>query len=229
MPSTHHRILTKRPAIASITAPTTSSQAPSAAMTLDITTGQVTQTTSDPTKGTTPTATAPITKSMAAPLPGMTSTSSAVVVPTVPSPFAGTTGVRPVASAGSGSASSSSGSQSASNLLQNSAISSVLQPSTPVVTTSPSLPPPSTPPSHSPHHHLRLGPDLLLCRLRLRQCRKRKRAVCRSQQESLLAAAENDPRLRSPLVNILNVAQRLRLRCCHRLRPRRMTVLSSRF
>ncbi|TMQ27487.1 MAG: fibronectin type III domain-containing protein [Nitrospirae bacterium] len=150
MPSTHHRTLTKRPAIASTTAPATSSQTLRAALTSGTAAGQVTQTTADPTKGTTPTTTAPITKSMAAPLPGVTSTGSAAVAPTARSPFAGAASVRSAASAGSGSAPSFSGSRSALNLLQNSAIASLLQPSTPVVTTPPSLPPPSTPPPPSP-------------------------------------------------------------------------------
>jgi hypothetical protein len=150
MPLPHHRTLTKRPAIASITAPATSSKTPRAALTSDVAAGQVMQTTADPTKGTTPTATAPITKSMAAPLPGMTSIGSAAVAPTAPSPFAGAAGVRSAASAGSGSAHSSNGSRSALNLLQNSAIASLLQPPTTVVITPPSLPPPSTPPSTSP-------------------------------------------------------------------------------
>ena len=150
MPSTHHRTLTKRPAIASTTAPATSSQTLRAALTSGTAAGQVTQTTADPTKGTTPTTTAPITKSTAAPLHGVTSTGSAAVAPTAPSPFAGAASVRSAASAGSGSAPSFSGSRSALNLLQNSAIASLLQPPTPVVTTPPSLPPPSTPPPPSP-------------------------------------------------------------------------------
>jgi len=150
MPLPHYRTLTKRPAIASITAPATSSRTPRAALTSDGAAGQVMQTTADPTKGTTPTGTAPITKSMAAPLPGMTSTGSAAVAPTAHSPFAGATGVRSAASAGGRSAPSSSGSRSALNLLQNSAIASLLQPPTTVVITPPSLPPRSTPPSTSP-------------------------------------------------------------------------------
>ena len=150
MPSTHHRTLTKRPAITSTTAPATSAQTLRAALTSGTAAGQVTQTTADPTKGTTPTTTAPITKSTAAPLHGVTSTGFAAVAPTAPSPFAGAASVRSAASAGSGSAPSFSGSRSALNLLQNSAIASLLQPSTPVVTTPPSLPPPSTPPPPSP-------------------------------------------------------------------------------
>ena len=149
MPLPHHQTLTKRPAIASITAPATSSQTLRAAVTSSIAAGQVTQTTADTTKSTTPTAMAPITKSTAAPLPGVTATGSVAVAPTAPSPFAGAAGVRPVASAGSGSVPSPSGSRSALNLLQNPAITSLLQPPTPVVTTPPSLPMPSTPPSTS--------------------------------------------------------------------------------
>jgi len=145
-----HRPLTKRPAIASITAPATSSQTPSAARISDVAAGQVMQTTADPTKGTTPTATAPMTKSMVAPLPGMTSTGSAAVAPTVPSPFAGAAGVGSATSAGSRSVHSSSGSRSALNLLQNPAIARLLNPPTTVVITPPSLPPPSTSPSTSP-------------------------------------------------------------------------------
>jgi hypothetical protein len=150
MPLPLHRPLTKRPANASITAPATSSQTPSAALKSGGAAGQVMQTTADPTKGTTPTATAPITKSMAAPLPGMTSTGSAAVAPTAPSPFAGAAGVRSATSEGSRSAHSSSGSRSALSLLQNSAIVSLLQPPITVVITPPSLPPPSTLPSTSP-------------------------------------------------------------------------------
>jgi hypothetical protein len=149
MPLPHHQTLTKRPAIASITAPATSSQTPRTALTSDVAAGQVMQTTADPTKDTTPTATAPITKSMAAPLPGMTSTGSAAVAPTAPSPFAGAAGVRSTASGRSGSAPSSRGSRSALNLLQNSAIASLLQPPPTIVITLPSLPPRSTPPSTS--------------------------------------------------------------------------------
>jgi hypothetical protein len=149
-PLTHHRTLAKRPAIASATAPATSSQTLRAALTLGVGAGQATQTTADPTKGTTPTATAPATKSTGAPLPVTTSTGSAAVAPTAPSPFAGTAGVRPVASAGSGSAPSSRGSRSALNLLQKSAFASLLHPPTPVVSTPPSPPPASTPPSKPP-------------------------------------------------------------------------------
>lgn len=150
LPLTHHRTLAKRPAMASAAAPATSSQTLRAAVTSDVAAGQVTQAIADTSKGTTPTATAPATKSMGAPLPVITSTGSAAVAPTAPSPFAGTAGVRPVASAGSGSAPSSSGSRSALNLLQSSAVASLLQPPTPVVSTPPSPPPPSTPPSTPP-------------------------------------------------------------------------------
>ena len=60
MPLPHHRTLTKRPAIASITAPATSSQTPRAALTSDVAAGQVMQTTADPQRHN-PTATAPLT------------------------------------------------------------------------------------------------------------------------------------------------------------------------
>ena len=140
-PLRHHRTLAKRPAMGSAAAPATSSQTPRAAVTSGVAAGQVTQATVDTSKGPTLTATAPITKSAGAPFPVITSTGSAAVAPTAPSPFAGTAGVRPVASAGSGSIPSSSGSRSALNLLQNAAISSLLQPPTPVVST----PPPSSP------------------------------------------------------------------------------------
>jgi hypothetical protein len=147
LPPPHHRTLTKRPAIASITAPPTSSQTPPAASVSGIAAGQATQTTADTAKSTTPTAMAPITKATAASLPGATSATSAAVAPTASSSLVGTAGVHSAASARSGSAPSSSGSRSASNLLKNPAIMSLLQPSTPVITTPPSLPPPSTPPS----------------------------------------------------------------------------------
>lgn len=135
IPAPHHRTLTKRPAIATITAPATSSQAPPAASVSGIAAWQVTQTTADTGKSTTPTATAPITKSAAAPLPGMTSSSSVATAP-----LASAAGNHPVASAGSSSAPTSTGSRSALNLLRNSSIARLLQPSTP----------PSTPPSPSP-------------------------------------------------------------------------------
>ena len=152
VPLTHHRTLTKRPAIASTTAPETSSQTLRAAPTSAIAAGQVTQTTANTAKGTTLTATAPATKSTATPLPKVTSTGAATVAPKSSpiSPFASAGSVRSTASAGSGSASSFGGSRSALNLLQNSAITSLLQPPTPVVTPPPSLPPPSTPPSTPP-------------------------------------------------------------------------------
>ena len=140
MPLTHHRTLTKHSAVASTTAPASSPQTLRAALSSGVAAGQITQTTADTSKGTTPTATAPATKSMAGPLPGVTSTGSVAVAPTAPSSFAGTAGVGPVASAGSGSAPSPSGSRSALNLLRNSALASLLQPP----------PPPSTPPPPSP-------------------------------------------------------------------------------
>lgn len=127
MPLTHHRTLTKRPAIASTTAPATSSQTLRAALTSGIAAGQVTQMTADTSKGTTPTATTPVTKSAATSLPGVASTGAATAAPrsSTVSPFANVAGVRPVASAGSDSAPSSSGSRSALNLLQNPARSLV--------------------------------------------------------------------------------------------------------
>src|SRR3990167_4408012 len=111
-PLTHHRTLAKRPAIASTTAPPTSSQALRATVTSGVAAGQVPQTTVDTAKGTTPTATTPITKSTAAPLAGLTSLGTAAVSPTAPPPFANAAAGSPVASAGNGSASSSGGSRS---------------------------------------------------------------------------------------------------------------------
>ena len=150
VPSTHHRTLTKRPAIASTTAPAPPSRTIRAAPASGGAAGQVTQTTANPTRGTTPTATVPVTKSTPAPLPGVTSTGSAAVTSSASSPLAGVAAARPVASTGSGSAHLFGGSRSALNLLQNSAIASLLEPPTPVVTTPPSLPPSSTPPSTTP-------------------------------------------------------------------------------
>lgn len=141
LPLTHHRTLAKRPVIASTTAPPASSQTLRAAPTSGVAAGQISQTTADTAKSITPTATAPITKSSGAPLAAVTSTGSVAVAPTASTPFAGAAGVRPVASAGRGSAPSYSGSRSASNLLQNSAIVSLLQPPTTVVIT----PPPPSP------------------------------------------------------------------------------------
>ena len=151
MPLTHHRTLAKRPTIASTTVPAASSQTLRAALPASgVAAGQVTQTPADTAKSTIPTATVPITKSSGAPLPAVTSNGSAAVAPTSSTPFAGAAGVRPVASAGSGSAPSYSNSRSASNLLRNPAIARLLQPPTTVVITLPSLPPPSTPPSTPP-------------------------------------------------------------------------------
>jgi hypothetical protein len=150
IPAPHHRTLTKRPAIATITAPPTSSQTPPAASVSGIADGQATQATVDTAKSAIPTATAPITKTTAVPLAGVISSSSASVAPTAALPFAEAAGVHSAASARSGSAPSSSGSRSALNLLKNSAITGLLKPSTPVVNTPPSLPPPSTPPSTPP-------------------------------------------------------------------------------
>lgn len=148
MPLTHHRTLTKRPAIASTSASASSSQTLRAALSSGVAAGQITQITGDISKGTTPTATAPATKSMDAPLPVITSTGSVAVAPTAPSSSAGTAGVGPVASAGSGLDPSPSGSRSALNLLRNSALSSLLQPPSPPSTSPP--PSPSAPPPPSP-------------------------------------------------------------------------------
>ena len=162
VPAPHHRTLTKRPAIATITAPATSSQTPPAASVSGIADRQATQATVDTAKSSTPTATAPIIKATAATLPGTVPAASATVTPTGSSPLAGTAGVHSAASAGSGSAPVSGGSRSAANVLKNSAITSLLQPATPVVTTTPPSTPPSPPPSlrprlhRQPHHHLRL-------------------------------------------------------------------------
>jgi hypothetical protein len=150
IPAPHHRTLTKRPAIATITAPATSSQTTPAASVSGIADGQATQATADTPKSTTPSATVPITKSTAVPLPGVTSASPAAVAPTKHSPIAGAAGIHSAASTGSGSAPSSSGSRSALNLLQNSALVNLLHPPTTVDITPPSLPPPSTPPSAPP-------------------------------------------------------------------------------
>jgi len=146
IPTQHHRTLTKRPPIATITAPATSSQTPAAASISGTADGQATQTIVDTAKGITPSATAPSTKA-AATLSGTTQSTSAAVAPSGSSPLAGAAGAHSAASAGSGSAPVSGGSRSAANVLKNSAIMSLLQPSTPVVTTPPSSTPPSTPPS----------------------------------------------------------------------------------
>lgn len=150
LPAPHHRTLTKRPAIATITAPATSPQTPSAASISGVTDGQAVQAPADTTKSATPTATAPTIKVTAPTHPGTTPAATATVAPTGPSPPVGTAGVQVATSAGDGSTPSSSRSRSASNLLKNPAIMSLLQPPAPVVTTPPSLPPPSTPPSTPP-------------------------------------------------------------------------------
>jgi hypothetical protein len=150
LPAPHHRTLTKRPPIATITAPPTSSQSLPAAPVSGIADGQATQATADTANSTTPTATAPIIKATAATLPGTIPAASAAVAPTGSSPLAGAAGVHSAASAGSGSAPVSGGSRSAANVLKNSAIMSLLQPATPVVTTPPPSTPPSTPPPSSP-------------------------------------------------------------------------------
>jgi hypothetical protein len=149
IPAPHHRTLTKRPPIATVTAPPTSPQTPAATSVSGIADGQAAQTTVDTVKGTTPSATAPNTKATAT-LSGTTPAASAAVAPTGSSPLAGAAGAHSAASAGSGSAPVSGGSRSAANVLKNSAIMSLLQPSTPVVTTPPSSTPPSTPPSPPP-------------------------------------------------------------------------------
>jgi hypothetical protein len=149
IPAPHHRTLTKRPPIATITAPATLSQTPPpAAPVSGIADGQATQATAETAKNTAPTTTAPVNKATAAPLTGVISSGTAAVAPSASSPVTGAAGLHPAASAGSGSAPSTGGSRSAANLLQNSAIMSLLAPSTPVVTTPP--PPPSTPPVTPP-------------------------------------------------------------------------------
>lgn len=150
MPFPHHRTLTKHPAIATLTAPATSSQTVPGALTSGIATGQVTQTTADTAKGTVPPATVPTTKSAATPLPGVTSTGAVAVAPSSPPSSTSSASSHSVASAGSSSASSSPGSRSALNLIKNSSIATLLQAPTPVVTTPPSSSPPSTPPSTPP-------------------------------------------------------------------------------
>lgn len=151
LPAPHHRTLTKRPPIATITAPATLSQTPPAAPVSGIADGQATAGT---TNNTAPTTTAPVNKATAAPLAGVISSGTGAVAPSASSPVIGAAGLHPAASAGSGSAPSTGGSRSAANLLQNSAIMSLLAPSTPVVTTpppsTPPVTPPATPPSTSP-------------------------------------------------------------------------------
>ena len=135
--------------MASKTAPATSSQMLQAALTSGIPAGQVTQSTAN-TKGTTLTATAPVTKSTAAPLPGAPSTGSAMVPLNSFAPFAGGAGVRPAASAGSGSAPLSSGSRSASNLLRELCDRKFI--ATPGSCLSPHLRPSPHPRLHPLHH-----------------------------------------------------------------------------
>src|SRR4029077_15719074 len=88
IPTQHHRTLTKRPPIATVTAPPTSPQTPAAASVSGIPDGQAAQTTVDTLKGTTPSATAPSTKA-AATLSGTTQSTSAAVAPSGSSPLAG--------------------------------------------------------------------------------------------------------------------------------------------
>ena len=102
MPLPHHRTLTKRPTIASITAPAASSQTLPGALTSGIATEHVPQTTADTTKGSPSTATAPVTKSAAISLSGVISTGAASTAATSPSPLTGSASVHSAASAGSG-------------------------------------------------------------------------------------------------------------------------------
>jgi len=150
LPTPHHRTLTKRPAIATITAPATSPQTVPGAPTSGIATGHVTQTTADTANGTVPPATVPTTKSAATPLPGVTATGAVAVAPSSPPSSTNSASSHSLASAGSSSASSSPGSRSALNLIKNSSIATLLQAPTPVVTTPPSSSPPPTPASTSP-------------------------------------------------------------------------------
>lgn len=150
LPTPHHRTLTKRPAIATITAPATTPQTVPGAPTSGIATGQVSQTTADTAKGTAPQATVPTTKSVVTPLPGVTSTGAVAVAPNSPPSSSSLASSHSVASAGSSSASSSPGSRSALNLIKNSSIAALLQAPTPVVTTPPSSSPPPIPPSTPP-------------------------------------------------------------------------------
>ena len=147
LPAPHHRTLTKRPPIATITAPVTLSQTPPAAPVSGIADGQATAGT---TKNTAPTTTTPVNKATAAPLAGVISSGTAAVAPIASSPVTGAAGAHSAASAGGGSTPSTGGSRSAANLLQNSAIMSLLAPSTPVVTTPPPSTPPVTPPATPP-------------------------------------------------------------------------------
>ncbi|HEY6260812.1 MAG TPA: hypothetical protein VIW47_04405 [Nitrospiraceae bacterium] len=150
MSTSHHRTLTKHPALATITAPTASSQIVPGIPTSGIATGQVTQTTADIAKGTIPPVQPPPMKSAAATHSGITSTGAALLAPTASSAFARATSGHSVASAGNNSTPSSHGSRSALNLIKNPSIASLLQAPTPVVTTPPALPPSATPPSTPP-------------------------------------------------------------------------------
>ena len=65
---------------------------------------------------------------------------------------------------------------------------------------------------HELHRHQSAeGPDLFLRHFCLRQCGQRKRAVCGSQQEPLLAAAETASQLRSQSCVSLRRTPRVRL------------------
>ena len=150
LPTPHHRTLTKRPAIATLTAPATAPQTVPGAPTSGIATGHVTQTTADPAKGTVLPATVPTTKSAATSLPGVTSTGAVAVAPSSSPSSTSSASSHAVASAGSSSGSSSPGARSALNLIKNSSVATLLQAPTPVVTTPPSSSPPPTPPPTPP-------------------------------------------------------------------------------
>jgi Fibronectin type III domain len=163
IPLPPRRTLTKRSAIASTTAPASSSKTADAPLTSAFTAGQVMQMTADTAKGIA-TATAPLAKAIITPLPERNSTDSAAAAQTAHSPSIGTAGPHSVAAAGGGSAPSPGGSRSASHLLKNPAIAGLLQPPTPILTPPPSLPPstspstpPSTPPSTSPSSNSSTG------------------------------------------------------------------------
>lgn len=147
-PVTLHRTLAKRPAIALVPAPATSSQALHPSL--------VSGTATDTTKTTAPPATAPTAKSSASPLVGAASIGAATAPSrsSTPSPRATAATASPVASPEGGSSPPSGRSRSVVNLRRNSAIASLLQAPTPVVSAPPAPPPspipPSTPPPPSP-------------------------------------------------------------------------------
>ena len=150
LPTPHHRTFTKRPAIATLTAPATAPQTVPGAPTSGIAIGHVTQTTADPAKGTVLPTTVPTTKSAATSLPGVTSTGAVAVAPSSSPSSTSSASSHAVASAGSSSGSSSPGARSALNLIKNSSVATLLQAPTPVVTTPPSSSPPPTPSSTPP-------------------------------------------------------------------------------